>query len=184
MTDAGRKIVDILIHQLESDDRMTLVEYGVFWRCASVFEVWRHKTKQCNFSGSPGWDSDIEEAEFSADDIERLKDALVEYSVEHVDEESDSAHWSLSKAFDDRLRPFFQFQLRRRLKRGKDVYQLLIALDNLCEDCLQFEGSSSLEFDQNTERAQDYLERIAVPVKKKYRSYAKRGNAKRNKAKK
>jgi hypothetical protein len=70
------------------------------------------------------------------------------------------------------------------LKRGKDVYQLLIALDNLCEDCLQFEGSSSLEFDQNTERAQDYLERIAVPIKKKYRSYAKRGNAKRNKAKK
>jgi len=79
-----------------------------------------------------GWSEEVVATPVTDADVQRLKAALVEFI-----DRGGHGSWSLGKAYDPSLIPVFCRVLRRELDGGGDgheLYQAMIAVDNLGED--------------------------------------------------
>lgn len=106
---------------------------------------------------------EVIETEIDAEVVAHLKKVLINYlDGSPVEVNRASAYSALGKSLDESLKGYFIEALRWEIDRSPTtMYQIMIALDYLGEDC--FEGKQSLSmFDtgENTESARKYLSRV------------------------
>lgn len=139
-------LIDRIIQVLESSfDRASLDE--ALLNAAFLFEKARGLAV-C------GWSEEIVSADVASADIPRLKRAVVEFV-----EREGFGTWTLSKCQDPSLKPVFIQGLRRHLQGDAgELFQAMLALDNLGEDVFRGKQSRSiLDEADNRELARKYL---------------------------
>jgi hypothetical protein len=100
-----------------------------------------------------GWPGAVEVAALTADELRQLRDALVAYV-----ERTGTGTFALGKCLDQTLKPFLVATLRRQLDGDPaELYQTMIALDNLGEPVFGSRRSSALDELTNRAIAADYL---------------------------
>jgi hypothetical protein len=144
MSDLIERIITRLASPPGSDELNEAILDGAF-----VFE--KHR-------GVPpaGWSEEVVTTPVTDADVHRLKAALVEFT-----DRGGHGSWSLGKAYDPSLIPVFCRVMRRELDGdGYELYQAMIALDNLGEDVFARRSlMSNLDVDDNRALARAYLSR-------------------------
>ena len=103
---------------------------------------------------------ELNQLDINNDVVNDLKDALINYLANQPSElNRGSAYNALGKVYDSSLKEFLVDALNKEVEQSPTVlYQIMVALGNLGEDC--FDGKESLsmfDFEENIMSAKKYL---------------------------
>lgn len=119
------------------------------------------------FKPFPPYDQLLAAEPPSADDVERLKSALVAY-VQSTASPGTRAYVALGKCRDPALVPLLRKQLAQELKtmllHNGAVSGLIIALDNTGEKIIGGNSHSPMEMDKNVADARAYLKKFGQVI--------------------